>query len=379
MAALFEMLFGSCKPEHVDCCSSRDEGEMLTAAWRDARDRVHAEAEVAAPSPPVPAAQAGSAPWPSEGMPEAIQLPQALPLSTSARGFSDRQGSAGGTAPASLASSAASDTGASPVDSGVSGTGGTGECLQIPSQPVLGARPPIGEQQGVRSGLAAAATATRKGPPMLQVPNEFDGVSLDCSQTPVSAEQRRLLQASLRIFTRSLLRGVCMNVLLDDGRTLFAEASLDTELTHLVLHMPNIQCPVALKCIESICAPEDVMADSVVASNQAFLDDRCTTLVIRDGQFLTFVFDTPRTREYFETCLKIIIMAKGEKGEKGRPGNASNLGRDSQALNAGSVEGSSSVTPEACPGGTGQALGPLPEVDETEVGVGQPLLPSHAE
>lgn len=102
-----------------------------------------------------------------------------------------------------------------------------------------------------------------------------------------------------------------MRVLLDDGRTLFTEASIDSELTHLVLHMTNAQRPVALKSIESICAPDDVWQGGVHTTNQAFLDHRCSTLLLSDGQFLTFVFDAVRTREYFEMCLKIILMAKG--------------------------------------------------------------------
>lgn len=102
-----------------------------------------------------------------------------------------------------------------------------------------------------------------------------------------------------------------MRVLLDDGRTLFTEASIDSELTHLVLHMTNTQRPVALRSIESICDPDDVWQGGVHTTNQAFLDHRCSTLLLKDGQFLTFVFDAVRTREYFEMCMKVILMAKG--------------------------------------------------------------------
>jgi hypothetical protein len=151
---------------------------------------------------------------------------------------------------------------------------------------------------------------------VLQVPAEFDLVRLDrfgeatpSSRTP--EEQQRLLQVCLRSFARALLRGIRMSVLLDDGRTLLTEASLDSELTHLVLHMPNVQCPVALRCIEKICSPDEVTAGAVLTTNQAYLDERCTTLVLRGGQFLTFVFEASRSREYFEMCLKVVILAKG--------------------------------------------------------------------
>lgn len=159
--------------------------------------------------------------------------------------------------------------------------------------------------------------ASRGVPPVLQVPPEFDLVRLDRfgeaagagSRTP--EEQQRLLQMCLKTFARALLRGIRMSVLLDDGRTLLTEASLDSELTHLVLHMPNVQCPVALRCIEKICSPDEVSAGAVLTTNQAYLDERCTTLVLRGGQFLTFVFEASRSREYFEMCLKVVILAKG--------------------------------------------------------------------
>lgn len=166
-------------------------------------------------------------------------------------------------------------------------------------------------------GGAPDSPAFRGVPPVLQVPPEFDLVRLDKHREASSAEsrtpeeQQRLLQVCLRTFARALLRGIRMSVLLDDGRTLLTEASLDSELTHLVLHMPNVQCPVALRSIERICSPDEVTAGAVLTTNQAYLDERCTTLVLGGGQFLTFVFEASRCREYFETCLKVLILAKG--------------------------------------------------------------------
>lgn len=211
-------------PEDMGCCSCREDGELLTAAWRDSVEKEHSRADSI----------------------------------------------------------------------------GTGELPEMF---------PAGSRQAEGS-----ATATRGVPPTLQVPPEFDSVRLDKPlemPTGKPDERTRLLQSCLRSFTRALLRGIRMSVLLDDGRTLLTEASLDSELTHLVLHMPNVQCPVALGCIESICSPDEVSAGAVLIANQAHLDDRCTTLVLRGGQFLTFVFEAPRPREYFEMCLKVVILAKG--------------------------------------------------------------------
>jgi len=178
--------------------------------------------------------------------------------------------------------------------------------------------------------LGASGNADQQGsrgvPPVLQVPPEFDLVRIDrFGETPGGSsrrpeEQQQLLQMCLRTFARALLRGIRMSVLLDDGRTLLTEASLDSELTHLVLHMPNVQCPVALRCIEKICSPDEVSAGAVLTTNQAYLDERCTTLVLRGGQFLTFVFEASRSREYFEMCLKVVILAKGGSSLDGPEG-----------------------------------------------------------
>jgi len=170
--------------------------------------------------------------------------------------------------------------------------------------------------------------AGRGVPPVLQVPPEFDLVRIDrFGESPgassrTAEEQQQLLQMCLRSFARALLRGIRMSVLLDDGRTLLTEASLDSELTHLVLHMPNVQCPVALRCIEKICSPDEVSAGAVLTTNQAYLDERCTTLVLRGGQFLTFVFEASRSREYFEMCLKVVILAKGGSSLDGPEGES---------------------------------------------------------
>jgi len=183
--------------------------------------------------------------------------------------------------------------------------------VDIPKLPIPG--------MGGQSPRGCNSPVSRGGmPPVLTVPPEFDLVRFDrfgdtSYSTRTPDEQQRLLQTCLRSFARALLRGIRMSVLLDDGRTLLTEASLDSELTHLVLHMPNVQCPVALRCIEKICSPDEVTAGAVLTTNQAYLDERCTTLVLRGGQFLTFVFETSKSREYFEMCLKVLILAKGQE------------------------------------------------------------------
>ncbi|CAJ1457370.1 unnamed protein product [Effrenium voratum] len=154
----------------------------------------------------------------------------------------------------------------------------------------------------------------------LQVPPEFDGAQrkvLEAASgvlSPTSArdrdDQQRCLQACVRAFTRALLAGVNVCVLLDDNRTRLAEARLDSDITHLVLHVPHAQHPVALKYIKGICCPTATWP-TVTYGEESSLQCRAT-LTMRGGQYLTFVFDTARVREYFEMCLKVLIIAKGE-------------------------------------------------------------------
>lgn len=263
MVAVLQALFGACRAEEPPaCCSCKEEPEVLTKAWIDSLEQVSVLKEAA----------------------------------TSETAACSRHSPGRHWGPASPKQQADC-----PRPSGaVAAHGGLG-MLAVPR-----------EFDGARSGMLRAAAV-----PGLATSREDDASrgEKDSSSEALAAaeEQRRCLQASLRAFTRSLLRGVSVNVLLDDGRTRLAEARLDSELTHLVLHVPNAQHPVALRSIESVCAPEEAWLPRVggeVPEGQQPLDDCCATLIIQGGQFLTFVFDAPRTREYFEMCLKVLILAK---------------------------------------------------------------------
>lgn len=263
-------------PQDTSCCKSEDATEeLLTSAWIERLDQVSAfgdrEKALLVPmdaSPP----EAGSS-TPSHGQRTGAAQTGHDRSERSARSQDKPQESENTAAvPPSVPTSPA----------------GLGK-LQVPL-----------EFDDARSGLLSAA-----GCP--STPNSHTSSSSPSSQCHAAVEeQRRCLQFSLRAFTRSMLRGISVNVLLDDGRTRLAEARLNTELSHLVLHVPNAQHPVALKCIETICIGE---AQDQSPTRGQGLNDRCATLIIQGGQFLTFVFDTARIREYFEMSLKVIILA----------------------------------------------------------------------
>eukprot|EP00931_Biecheleriopsis_adriatica_P121035 TRINITY_DN96115_c0_g1_i1.p1 TRINITY_DN96115_c0_g1~~TRINITY_DN96115_c0_g1_i1.p1 ORF type:complete len:302 (+),score=51.16 TRINITY_DN96115_c0_g1_i1:39-908(+) len=191
--------------------------------------------------------------------------------------------------------------------------------------------------------VMASAAAQRPGSRTLQVPPEFEGArqqvleaasgqSSPSSAKSSRADHQRCLQACVRTFTKSLLGGVSVCVLLDDNRTRLAEARLDSDITHLVLHVPHAQHPVALKYIEGVCTPSDFAASHVHAGRhgEPLRFDCRATLTIRGGQFLTFVFDNPKVRDYFEMCIKVLVLAKGggiqEAEQESQPTPAAGVG-----------------------------------------------------
>lgn len=166
---------------------------------------------------------------------------------------------------------------------------------------------------------AGARYATEAEAPGLleQVRQMFDSANCQpqrrepMSDFTVEPEETQLLQEAMMTFIRTLLRGVCIEVLLDDGSVLFPEASLNYELTHLILHVNEneAQRSIALKDVESVATPHDLEQRNIVTSIQPYLDERCCTLIIRDYEFVTFRFDTERLREYFASCLRLLITA----------------------------------------------------------------------
>ncbi|CAK9023544.1 unnamed protein product [Durusdinium trenchii] len=178
----------------------------------------------------------------------------------------------------------------------------------------------LGNQAQVRKGSMGALSGLRT----LQVPPEFEGAQkrvLQGANGDLSdqKEQQRCLQVCVRAFTKALLQGVNVCVLLDDHRTRLAEARLDSDLTHLVLHVPHTQHPVALRCIEGVSCPTSTWPTVSYSEEPRFFrcrSDRSVPTRVPhhtggQGQYLTFVFDNTRVREYFEMCLKVLILAKG--------------------------------------------------------------------
>merc|ERR1719210_3029306 len=122
----------------------------------------------------------------------------------------------------------------------------------------------------------------------------------------------QLVREAITTFIRTLLRGICIEVLLDDGSVLFPETSLNYELTHLMLDVNEAQRSIPLQDVESVATPHDLRRRNILTSIQPFLDDRCCTLIIRGFEFVTFRLDTERHREYFAACLALLIARSDE-------------------------------------------------------------------
>merc|ERR1719421_168832 len=113
-----------------------------------------------------------------------------------------------------------------------------------------------------------------------------------------------------------MVRGITLEVLLNDGAVLLPECSLNLEVTHLVLNDDDVQWAIPLIDIEHVAVLDDLRRENIVTTIQPLIDDRCCTLVVRDCEFVTFRFDNMQIREYFQMCLRVIIKHCGNQQEE---------------------------------------------------------------
>merc|ERR1719198_886699 len=100
-------------------------------------------------------------------------------------------------------------------------------------------------------------------------------------------------------------QGVEMRVLLDDGKLLDVEVSLDVGLTRIVLGVKEVTRDILFDEIERVAGPDE--AEESCTTNSEHISDCCTTLVLSSTHFLTFSFETKRHREYFEACFRALL------------------------------------------------------------------------
>jgi len=140
-----------------------------------------------------------------------------------------------------------------------------------------------------------------------QQAQEASGGRCPLRRPHMEADTEMVLDQALRSFIQSMQYGIEVEVVLDDGQLLGVELSLDARATRLLLRVREVERDIPLDDIVRICSPEQVPTSTV--SNREHLHEGCSTLMLSSTQFLTFSFDTPRLREYFEACMQALVAS----------------------------------------------------------------------
>lgn len=152
-------------------------------------------------------------------------------------------------------------------------------------------------------------------PRRLTVPSSFSRFQLSMIYTQLGAtqgtlmeQQRSMLHAILRHFTKEMTRGVSIQAVLDDGRIVEYVCRLDRNMTTLKMHFEGSTKTLALRDIERVWSPAEMR--NLRAQNHLHLDECCTTVVLVGQRFATFKLDSILAREYFTECLQVLRMAQ---------------------------------------------------------------------
>lgn len=194
--------------------------------------------------------------------------------------------------------------------------------MVLAAQPAVLMGPFCGEDEEERipreaAAPSSAATAKTRRTGRLQEcicgegsPTERIGMQSEEKAAPIIHE-------AMSTFVRTLVRGICIEVLLDDGSVIFPHTSLNAEMTHLTLDVNEAQRAIPLNDVESVATARELRTKNILTSIQPYLCDRCATLVLRGFEFVTFRLDNERHREYFAACLALLIARRD--GESGAP------------------------------------------------------------
>lgn len=148
----------------------------------------------------------------------------------------------------------------------------------------------------------------------LQVPSSFRQFQLNTIVNEQSAKrsvrimesQRAVLQGTLKRFTKDMMHGALLDVVLDDGTHVESFCMLDTQITHLAIRVGTTLRTVDLAQIENVCGSEDMTR--LRTTHKLCIDELCATLVLKGSQFVTFRFENALVRDYFTMCLGILRM-----------------------------------------------------------------------
>eukprot|EP00971_Amphidinium_carterae_P020265 399369-Amphidinium_carterae.1 len=129
------------------------------------------------------------------------------------------------------------------------------------------------------------------------------------AKVSVHAEDTVMMREGLSSFVRTFTRGTNVEVLLENGMSVFLEAVLNFELTRLELRSSEATFVVVLQDVIDTMPPCKgkpwVLPESIAL--QMLMDRRCNILVMQEGTYVAFRQESERLRDYFDTWIRLLL------------------------------------------------------------------------
>lgn len=111
------------------------------------------------------------------------------------------------------------------------------------------------------------------------------------------------IRARTRDFVLALIRGMALSVVVEAGRTEGCRFSLATNFTQFHLEAGGKKYDIPLRDVRRAC-PGPLPQG---AGAPAALDEMCNTLVLVNGECVSFRFDNKRERDDFAVCINLLV------------------------------------------------------------------------
>lgn len=161
-------------------------------------------------------------------------------------------------------------------------------------------------------GDALGSRARRLAVPAIFTRFQFSVIytQLGATQGTLMDQQKTMLQAILKHFTKDLTCGVMLTVVDQDGRCSQYFCRLDRGMTQITMQSDDSTPAKALvlRDVERICSPEEVR--NLRSSSPFFIDECCTTVVLVGQRFVTFRLESVAAREYLMLGLQVLRMSQ---------------------------------------------------------------------
>eukprot|EP00928_Gymnodinium_smaydae_P011839 TRINITY_DN14330_c0_g1_i1.p1 TRINITY_DN14330_c0_g1~~TRINITY_DN14330_c0_g1_i1.p1 ORF type:complete len:235 (+),score=40.23 TRINITY_DN14330_c0_g1_i1:114-818(+) len=113
------------------------------------------------------------------------------------------------------------------------------------------------------------------------------------------------LREKMKTFVQDLLRGRAYLVVVEKGRTEPSKLMLTANLQYLQLEVAGTTHDIPLRNVKDICPGKSLENRFTPVS----LDDLCSTLVLKNGECVTFRLSSLQERDEFTKCLKVLSIA----------------------------------------------------------------------